>query len=162
MWLRYNDLVEIIFGAPFCALFKRGILLMNLRDLFDFGNRGNSNSGSSDGFFQDLIVQGKLVWALVNDPEVPTLYKGIPTLSLLYLIFPADIMPDIIPLLGQADDIGVLLLGARMFINICPPHIVEKHRAIIEGRATAEPRWEGPDGDLEGEDIEDAIFSDLD
>ncbi len=32
-------------------------------------------------------------------------------LSLLYLVFPLDLVPDFIPVAGQADDVAMLVLG---------------------------------------------------
>lgn len=36
--------------------------------------------------------------------------KYLPLLSLVYLFMPIDVMPDFIPLIGQLDDVGVIVL----------------------------------------------------
>jgi uncharacterized membrane protein YkvA (DUF1232 family) len=46
---------------------------------------------------------------------------------LLYLLFPFDIVPDLAPGLGQLDDIAVILLGLKFFVEMCPEEIVRQH-----------------------------------
>lgn len=36
-------------------------------------------------------------------------WKGLAVLGIVYLILPLDLIPDIIPLLGQLDDLGVIV-----------------------------------------------------
>jgi uncharacterized membrane protein YkvA (DUF1232 family) len=77
----------------------------------------------------DVIKNLRLAWRLFRDPALPTVYKLIPTAALLYVLFPADFIPDLIPGLGQLDDLTVLLLGLRTFIEACPAAIVDRHLA---------------------------------
>jgi uncharacterized membrane protein YkvA (DUF1232 family) len=60
---------------------------------------------------------------------LPAVFKMIPVVALVYLLFPADLLPDWIPGLGQMDDLSVALLGLKLFIDACPSSIVEKHQA---------------------------------
>ncbi len=77
----------------------------------------------------DLIKQLRLGWRLFRDPVLPSVYKLIPTAALLYVLFPADFIPDLIPGLGQMDDLAILLLGLKTFIEASPSAIVERHLA---------------------------------
>lgn len=78
----------------------------------------------------------RLVWRLLNDPRVSPLTKLIiPGLVLLYLFFPLDLAPDPIPLLGQLDDLAVLLIALRAFIAFCPPEVVRQHQMGLETEA---------------------------
>jgi uncharacterized membrane protein YkvA (DUF1232 family) len=45
-----------------------------------------------------------------------------------YVIWPADIVPDIFPALGQVDDLGFLLIMMKTFVLLCPKEVVEKHQ----------------------------------
>jgi len=36
-------------------------------------------------------------------------WKGLAVIGIVYLILPVDLIPDIIPLLGQLDDLGVIV-----------------------------------------------------
>lgn len=72
----------------------------------------------------------------MNDPRVPLLPKLIVPAAVLYVVWPLDLIPDAIPFLGQLDDVGVVLLGIRFFIQACPEAIVMEHRRAIAGVAT--------------------------
>ncbi len=78
-------------------------------------------------FIRELIQQAKLAYNLMLDPRVPALAKLIPIGALAYLFFPIDISPDVVPVLGQLDDVGILLLGFRMFFEVSPPEVVQDH-----------------------------------
>ncbi len=55
---------------------------------------------------------------LVIDPHVPAKTKYLPLLALVYLIVPIDLIPDFFVLLGQLDDIGVILILLTMAMRI--------------------------------------------
>lgn len=48
-----------------------------------------------------------MVYCLL-DPNTPKLIKAVMAIVLLYVIFPFDVLPDIIPVMGLLDDAGVL------------------------------------------------------
>ncbi len=78
-------------------------------------------------FFGELWQQAKLVFQLILDPKVPIYLKALPFAAIAYLIFPFDFLPDVIPGLGQLDDITVLLLGAKVFIELAPQDVVAQY-----------------------------------
>jgi uncharacterized membrane protein YkvA (DUF1232 family) len=54
-------------------------------------------------------------------------------LALLYLVSPIDFIPGaLFPIVGQLDDIGVILLGMALFVRMCPPHLVEYYQNLLE------------------------------
>ncbi len=79
----------------------------------------------------------RLVWRLMNDPRVPVMPKLIVLGTIIYVVSPIDVVPDVIPILGQADDLAVIVFGIRFFIAMCPPDIVMEHRRAIEGDAAS-------------------------
>jgi len=83
------------------------------------------------GWWVALIRRVRLAWRLLRDPQVPTWTKLIPTGAILYVLLPADLVPDLFFLFGQLDDLGVLLLGLRTFINLCPAQVVQRHLAAM-------------------------------
>jgi uncharacterized membrane protein YkvA (DUF1232 family) len=83
--------------------------------------------GEAAGILAEIIKNVKLIWRLLNDRRVPPWLKMIIPATLLYLLFPIDIIPDIAPGLGQLDDIAVILLGLKLFVEICPEEIVRQH-----------------------------------
>jgi uncharacterized membrane protein YkvA (DUF1232 family) len=88
------------------------------------------------GILAELIRNAQLVWRLLKDPRVSLLSKLIiPGLVGIYILSPIDVLPDMLPVLGQIDDIAVLLAGAALFIEMCPPRLVQEHRAALAGEA---------------------------
>lgn len=83
------------------------------------------------GFFRDVWQQARLVYRLLRDPEVPFYLKLLPFTAVLYLLWPIDIITDLAPFIGQLDDVTVLLVGSKIFIEMAPPHIVSKHMNAI-------------------------------
>ena len=81
------------------------------------------------GLFQELTQNALLVWRLLLDPRVPALTKLVPLAAFLYILFPLDVVPDLIPGLGQLDDLAVLVIGVRAFMALCPPDRVQAHRS---------------------------------
>lgn len=85
-------------------------------------------------FFRNLILQARLVWLLMGDARVPLWIKGLPIGALVYLITPFDF--DFIPILGYADDVVVLTMGLKLFIDLCPADVVEEHMRTLTGRTS--------------------------
>jgi uncharacterized membrane protein YkvA (DUF1232 family) len=89
----------------------------------------NKSSLSSNqlGFFGELWQQAKLTIQLFLDPKVPIYLKALPIAAVAYLLFPFDFLPDVVPGLGQLDDITILLLGAKVFIELAPQDVVAQY-----------------------------------
>lgn len=51
----------------------------------------------------------RLAWALARDPRVPPLAKAVLAGGVLYSVSPIDLIPGFIPVVGQLDDLLVLL-----------------------------------------------------
>jgi len=79
-------------------------------------------------WFRDVARRVQLAWRLFWDQRVPLWTKLIPPAALAYVLFPADIIPDL-PLLGlgQLDDLAVVVLGTNLFIELAPPDVVREH-----------------------------------
>ena len=73
----------------------------------------------------------RLVWALLRDGRVPAQQKLILVGIGGYVFFPIDLIPDFVPVLGQLDDLAVVLLGLDLFIRSAPADIVDEHLAKI-------------------------------
>jgi len=96
---------------------------------------------------QGLITQIRLTWRLLKDPRVPIYLKVVPFLGVLYLVFPLDIVPDFLPILGQLDDLGVVLAGLKVFEKLVPQHLVQEHLdAIVYGTVTTGDQKDVIDG----------------
>lgn len=80
------------------------------------------------GIFNNLAMQLKLIFRLLGDKRVSPLLKLLPIGSALYFV-----IPDII--LGPVDDAVVIWLATYVFVELCPPEIVEEHRAALRSQA---------------------------
>lgn len=78
-----------------------------------------------------MPAYARLIWALARDPRVPVQQKLVLGAVAGYLVFPIDIIPDFIPVLGQLDDLGVLIFGLDFFIRNAPKEVVEEHMGKI-------------------------------
>ena len=78
----------------------------------------------------------------MKDPRVNPMLKLLPIGSLLYMI-----IPDLAP--GPIDDAAIIWIGAYLFVELCPPAVVEEHRrdleSIIEGQFREVPDESDPD-----------------
>ncbi len=96
-----------------------------------------------------IVRHSRLVWRLMADGRVPRGLKLLIPASLLYLLLPIDFVPDFIPVLGQLDDIAVILLALRLFLALCPRILVEEHLRHLSS-AEARPSQESPGRYIEG------------
>ncbi len=93
---------------------------------------------------QELWENIQLAWNLLRDNRVsPFLRFGIPILVAAYVILPIDIIPDVIPGLGQLDDIAMLWVGLTFFLSKVPTEIKEEYRSGVGGGSR--PSAESPD-----------------
>lgn len=78
-----------------------------------------------------MPAYARLAWALARDPRVPTRQKLVLGAIAGYIVLPFDIIPDFIPVLGQLDDLAVLILGLDFFIRNAPKEVVAEHLSRI-------------------------------
>jgi uncharacterized membrane protein YkvA (DUF1232 family) len=85
----------------------------------------------------------RLVCRLMTDRRVPCLPRLIVPLLALYLLSPIDLIPDFIPVIGQLDDLLVVLAAAWAFTKLAPPGIVTQ----LAGELAAQGWARADDGD---------------
>lgn len=89
------------------------------------------------GVVRNVINQLKLIMRLMGDKRVSILAKIVPLGAFAYLIFPADLAPNIaLPFIGVLDDAAILWLGSYVFTELCPPEVVAEHVKALAGNAT--------------------------
>jgi uncharacterized membrane protein YkvA (DUF1232 family) len=81
-----------------------------------------------------VVRRLRLATRLMRDPEISWLLKAIPIVAGLYVVSPLDFIPDPLPLIGEVDDLGILLLALESFVRFSPSRIVAFHQAAIEAR----------------------------
>ena len=78
----------------------------------------------------------KLVGRLLVDPRVPRRSKITLGLAAAYVMSPIDLIPEVIPVVGWADDVLLVMFAIDSLIERAGPELVDEH-------------WDGP-GDLLG------------
>ncbi|NQV12800.1 MAG: DUF1232 domain-containing protein [Parcubacteria group bacterium] len=68
--------------------------------------------------FESLWRKFKASINLFFDKKVPWIYKIIPVISIIYLIFPFDFISDYLPILGQLDDLTVIGGSLAIFTKL--------------------------------------------
>jgi uncharacterized membrane protein YkvA (DUF1232 family) len=76
----------------------------------------------------------KLVTRLLKDPRVPRRAKITLGLAAAYVASPIDLIPEIVPVIGWADDVLILMFAIDSLIERAGEEVVSEH-------------WDGP-GDL--------------
>jgi uncharacterized membrane protein YkvA (DUF1232 family) len=84
------------------------------------------------GFVPDCAV---LFTRLARDPTVPRRRRLALVAVAAYLASPIDLVPDFIPVAGQADDALLVAVVLRWVTRGAGPSVLERH-------------WPGPDGSL--------------
>lgn len=76
----------------------------------------------------------KLVGRLLKDPRVPRRAKITLGLAAAYVVSPIDLIPEVVPVIGWADDVLIVMFAIDSLIERAGEEIVREH-------------WDGP-GDL--------------
>lgn len=74
--------------------------------------------------FERTRILHKL-WRYLRDGRVPLWRKLVGVAAVAYLIWPFDLIPDFIPILGWLDDAGILLAAAIFLVRDVRQHEAE-------------------------------------
>jgi uncharacterized membrane protein YkvA (DUF1232 family) len=149
------DLMLLTHSATCAADFAYSVTTILVEELFVDKN-SFLNSGDQ-GFFGELWQQAKLVVQLMLDRNVPIYLKLLPAAAVAYLLFPFDFLPDVVPGIGQLDDITILLIGAKVFIELAPSDVVARYlgRLKTQDEAVGSGKQKEEDEIIEGIIVED-------
>ncbi len=73
-------------------------------------------------FLPDL---GRLLWAAGRDPRVPWYAKAAALGSVAYVASPIDVIPDAIPVIGQLDDVWLVVRALRFLLREAGYEVLE-------------------------------------
>ena len=72
---------------------------------------------------KEVVYQALVLYYCWHDPDTPLWAKAQIAGALGYFIFPVDVIPDVIPVVGYSDDMGALALAlASVAAHIKPEH----------------------------------------
>jgi len=103
------------------------------------------------GMLRDLVARLKLITRLMGDRRVSIFLKLLPMASLAYLFWPADAIP-VIPVIGALDDAAILWIGSTLFVELCPPKVVDEHVQELSSNLDDDP---GDVVDADSTDVND-------
>ena len=112
--------------------------------------RGDIVVSSKGGVWRDLVLRLKLIVRLMGDNRVNPFLKLLPVGSLIYLLFPFDLI-SVIPGVSALDDMAIVSLGAYLFIEFCPPDVVQEHMQKLTSNIDA---VEGNEDVIEAETVD--------
>lgn len=75
-------------------------------------------------FFRNSL---SFITALSKDPRIPSRDKAVLAGMLALILSPFDIIPDFIPVLGQLDDMMILILMLDYVCNRVPDEVLRDH-----------------------------------
>ena len=78
-----------------------------------------------------VIYPALTLFYLFKDKNVPGSSKAIILAALAYFIFPADTIPDITPIVGYSDDLGILYVSLMQLKKYITPDILEQVKEKI-------------------------------
>lgn len=89
------------------------------------------------GRVKDLPWRYKLALAgrLMRDERIPILVRLLLPAMVLYLSLPIDLIPDFIPVVGQIDDVLVLVVGVVLLAKLTPARLLDEHLGTVEREA---------------------------
>jgi uncharacterized membrane protein YkvA (DUF1232 family) len=74
-------------------------------------------------FLPDCLV---LFRRLLRDPRVPRRRKALLAVLVAYLAMPFDLVPDMLPVIGQLDDAVLVVLVLRSVVNAAGEDVVRE------------------------------------
>jgi uncharacterized membrane protein YkvA (DUF1232 family) len=110
---------------------------------------GSPRSGLGKGVvdtIKQLPSYGKLLAGLLMDRRVSTLDKALVGAAVAYVVSPIDLIPDFIPLIGEFDELFVLVLALHHLVANADPKVVIEH-------------WDGDLDELEQLDMRRALMT---
>ena len=79
------------------------------------------------GYILELPRFLRLLWGLVTDERVSKVDKLLVGGAIAYIVMPVDMVPDVIPFLGEVDDLYLLLLAIRRLIKNAGSAVILTH-----------------------------------
>lgn len=90
-----------------------------------------------------LISRRQLLtaWFALRDRDAPWSVRLVAVAVIAYVLDPIDLIPDVIPLLGWLDDLGVLRLGLFLILHFGPAPVLERAQARAQEAELRSRRW---------------------
>lgn len=105
-----------------------------MKRFYNLSKKSKSNYmfEGSKSIVKNLKLEIKVYRLLLNDSRTPKLSKFLLGLALGYALFPFDMIPDFIPVLGQIDDLVIVAALIVLALKLVPNEVYQecKYRAM--------------------------------
>ena len=91
------------------------------------------------GFRRQLL----LAWFALRDREASLVSRLMALAVVAYVISPFDLIPDVIPVLGWLDDLGVLRVGMWLLFKLYPAPVLQRAALRADAADSHAKRWVG-------------------
>lgn len=98
------------------------------------------------GAIRQIPAYLRLLWGLLTDERVSTVDKVLVGAAIGYVIMPFDLIPDFIPVIGEVDDIYVIMLALDRLISHAGADVLADH-------------WDGDPRDLTPKSLEAVLLA---
>ena len=93
--------------------------------------------GGLIGFRRHLL----LAWFALRDREASLVSRVMALAVVAYVLSPFDLIPDVIPLLGWLDDLGILRLGLWLLFKLYPEPVLQRAALRADAADAKAKRW---------------------
>ena len=69
----------------------------------------------------------KLLYRLFKDGRVPVAEKALLVGAIVYIVSPLDLIPDVLPFIGEVDDLYLVALTVLRLLNRAPDTAIREH-----------------------------------
>ena len=94
----------------------------------DINKIANNINKMKKGPIAKIWDQVSALWQMVKDPSAAWSSKAVAIGALIYLISPIDAIPDVIPVLGLTDDVGVITAAVASLSYALSKYMKKKDR----------------------------------
>lgn len=86
-----------------------------------------------------LVGEARTIWRVMWHQSVPMGAKATIMLAMAYVFMPLDLVPDLVPILGWADDLTILSGLIYLAYRMIPSDIMDDIRGRKKVYATVQP-----------------------
>jgi uncharacterized membrane protein YkvA (DUF1232 family) len=90
-----------------------------------------------------LLTRPDRIWRFARDPRAPRAPKVLLVLAALYTLSPIDLIPDVIPVIGWLDDVGLLSAAIAWFLHVLARWESDAESAELVTSPSTRPRRDG-------------------
>lgn len=137
-------------GTNLYRLFSDETNAENFRQQYSDASFWEKLKGYAKAAGMKVVYAALLLQYIMKSNDVPLKAKLIISAALGYFILPVDFIPDFAPMLGFADDLGVLLLVLKQMASNVTPEIKSQAREHLH-------KWFGETDSEQLDDLERKI-----